>query len=135
MKGVIVRILSLLWQIPHFHFIQVEQLITHLVQSVSTFCGTIGAMFHGFLVLPLKPIKEALFESKSWEWEQERRRKKGCNRSSLVAIAVAVNTAMRTWSWVRVYVILLLYAFILYPFSISNNMDFSCECKQFDEPR
>jgi hypothetical protein len=42
--------LSLLWQIPYFHFVQVEQLITHLIQSGSTCCGIIGAMFYGFLI-------------------------------------------------------------------------------------
>ena len=46
----VVRKLPLLWQLPHIHFVQVEQLITHLVQSGSINCGIIDAMFHGFLV-------------------------------------------------------------------------------------
>ena len=49
-KGVIVRKLPLLWQLPHIPFVLVEQLITHLVQSGSINCGIIDAMFYGFLV-------------------------------------------------------------------------------------
>ena len=50
LHGMHVRILLLLWQIYHFHFVQVGQLITHFVQGGGINYNIIDAMFYDFLI-------------------------------------------------------------------------------------
>ena len=62
--------------------------------------------------------------------EEERKKEKGCHQQPCCLMQLLPYVAMSDGSWVDV---ILLY--VLYSFSISNNIHLSRGCRQFAEPR